>query len=390
MQWLLPLTALSVQLTSLAYRLGVFQMIVAYRWQLLGFVLLMQGMVMGVTVFCFGFFVVHWMEEFSAERGLFMLAYTGMMIVNAILSPVAGMWIDRYSQTMLVLLGLTGFIGGLLLVSVAPVPILILAVYALLYPFSNSLAGPLISQALVVRAFEKNRGTALGICALGATIGGIVMPVVVTDMLETIDWRYLSLLLAGISGLILLPLAFLILRQAPKRGASLKKGPEKRAYRELLKNADVYKIAIATFVPSVFYVAVLLNIGLYAVDLGISQQQASLIVSMAAGLTVVGKLLAGWLADNISHNITYYALCVIIFCSMYLTATANEFLPLASGVAVLGTAVGGVVAFVERGGGAALWVRELWRLNGAGDGRVEFNGPCSFDGRLGKGFHWQL
>ena len=319
----------------------------AYQWKLLGVVLLMQGLLGGVVFYCFGFFVVQWMEEFSAERGLLMLAYTGMTLMNAAFSPMAGVLIDRQSSTVLVAIGLVAFICGLLLVSMAPGPYLILGAYILLYPFGLLLAGPLACQTLVVRTFATNRGAALGICALGATVGGVIMPIFVTQLLEIYDWRQLTQILAALVGLIVLPTAMLILRQAPRQERPKSDAPPKVSSRQFLRNADVYKIALASFVPSMFFMGVLLNLGLYAEDIGVSQAEASVIVSTAAGLMVVGKLSSGWLADRVNNGVPFYVLCGVISCRLYVTATADSFWPLALGVCILGTAVAGVQPFIS-------------------------------------------
>ena len=49
---------------------------ISYRWQVLGLAIVMQALIVGIAVYCFGFFVVHWMDEFSRPRGELMVGYT--------------------------------------------------------------------------------------------------------------------------------------------------------------------------------------------------------------------------------------------------------------------------------------------------------------------------
>jgi len=179
---------------------------VSYQWRLLGLVIIMQALIVGIAVYCFGFFVVHWMDEFSRPRGELMLGYTAMSFMAGIITPLVGVLIDKYSKRVLVLTGVVSYALGLLLISRAQAPWFIVGVFGLIFPLAMALAGPLMAQTLVANAFEKNRGTALGLCALGTSIGGFTLPILVTHLLETYAWRQVFVILA-IIGAVLLPMS---------------------------------------------------------------------------------------------------------------------------------------------------------------------------------------
>jgi MFS family permease len=317
------------------------------RWKILALVVFMQALVIGTGIYCFGFFVVHWMNDFSSQRSELMLAFTAMVLLSGIMSPIAGMWIDRYSSRTLILIGITTYSLGLLFISQASGHWMIVGVYACVLPLAMSFAGPLMSQSLVANAFTGNRGLALGICALGSSIGGFSMPMLVTYLLELYHWRQVFLILAVLIGAGLFPTAFFVLKHLPKSQQIHTDGHKALTTKQLLQDKDVYKLALAYFVPSMLFVGVLQNIGLHATDLSISQQQAGLIVSMGAVLMAVGKFVTGWLADRISYASIYYVLILLVASSLYLTATASSFVPLAIGTAVLGAAAGGVSPLIS-------------------------------------------
>src|SRR5690606_26068146 len=137
----------------------------------------------GIGVYCFTFFVVHWVAEFNTPRSELMLAYMGMTLVTGLLAPFYGILIDRAHSRWVITGGVVAFSLGLLAVAAAPNAIAIILCFWLVLPLGIGLAGPLMAQTLVAQAFATRRGMALGICALGTSIGGLVMPVVTTTLL---------------------------------------------------------------------------------------------------------------------------------------------------------------------------------------------------------------
>lgn len=318
----------------------------ARAYHILGLMLLMQTLVIGVGMYCFGFFVVHWIAEFSAPRSELMLGYFALTLMAGLMAPVAGGWIDRYSHRWLMIVGALVFALSLVLLTLAGSGWFIVAVFACILPFGLILAGPLISQTLVAQAFVERRGMALGICALGTSLGGFLMPLIVTYALEFYSWRQVLWVLAAIS-VSLLPLIYWVL-SAGKTAQGKESGKsEALSNKSLFRDLNLYKLAFAYFVPATLFIGVLQNIGLHTQDLGMSQTQAGLIVSMAAGLMAGGKLLVGWLADKIAHGWLYFGLLSIVAISMALSATATGFYLLALGVVVLGTSVGGLTPLIN-------------------------------------------
>lgn len=318
----------------------------AHAYRILALMLLMQTLVIGVGMYCFGFFVVHWMAEFSAPRSELMLGYFALTLMAGILAPVAGGWIDRYPHRWLMMLGAVVFALALVLLTLASSGWFIVAVFACILPFGLTLAGPLISQTLVAQAFVERRGMALGICALGTSLGGFLMPLIVTYALESYSWRQVLWVLAAIS-IGFLPLIYWVLTASQTTRAQGAGKKTAMSNKNLFRDLNLYKLAFAYFVPATLFIGVLQNIGLHTQDLGMSQTQAGLIVSMAAGLMAGGKLLVGWLADKIAHGWLYFGLLTIVAVSMALSATATGFYLLALGVVVLGTSAGGLTPLIN-------------------------------------------
>ncbi len=318
----------------------------AYRWIVLSLTLVMQMLVIGIGMYCFTFFAVAWVDEFATSRSQLMMAFAGMTVMAALLSPFGGMLIDSFPARRLVMAGIALYSLGFLLISQATQAWAVIAVFTLLMPMAVVLTGPLMSQSLVARVFEEKRGTAIGICALGTSLGGFVMPPLLASLLAVMDWRIVAMLVAGVIGAGLLPLAFLILGAAPRPRPAGERTHGARSSVELIRNPDVLKLAIAYAIPAALFSAVLQNMGLYARDLSVSQPQAGFIVSITAILMAGGKLSSGFLADRISQAAIYYTLTGLAGAGILLTALASDYPSLAAGVFLLGTTAGGLLPLI--------------------------------------------
>jgi MFS family permease len=334
-----------------------------YRWQVLIFSLLMQALVVGVGVYCFAFFVVHWVEEFNTPRSELMFGFMGMTLVAGLLSPLGGVLIDRFSVRWVITAGVVAQSLGLVLVSQASSAVAITLIFWLLMPLGMVLAGSLMAQALVAQAFDTGRGMALGICSLGTSIGGLIMPMVATAMLREMEWRPVVSLLAITIFVVILPLTFLIVRN---RKTMVQPAGEQPAIstRALLRNRDVYLLGVAFLVPASLFVGVLQNMGLYSQDLAIEQQQAGMIVAVSAMLMAAGKFITGALADRMNHHLIYYTLLGLAGAAMLVVATADSFVSLAGGVFLLGATAGGVLPLVSAAAAQRFGVANFGRAMG--------------------------
>jgi MFS family permease len=334
-----------------------------YRWQVLAFSLVMQALVIGVGVYCFAFFVVHWVEEFNTPRSELMFGFMGMTLMAGLLSPLGGMLIDRFSARGVITAGVVAQSLGLLLVSQASGAAAIILIFWLLMPLGMVLAGSLMAQTLVAQAFDTGRGMALGICSLGTSIGGLIMPMVATAMLSEMEWRPVVISLAIIIFVVILPLTFLIVRSRKTLVQPAGAQPA-ISTRELLANRDVYLLGVAFLVPASLFVGVLQNMGLYAQDLAVEQQQAGMIVAVSAMLMAAGKFMTGVLADRMNHHLIYYTLLGLAGAAMLVVASADSLISLAGGVFLLGATAGGVLPLVSAAAAQRFGVANFGRAMG--------------------------
>ncbi|WP_372798802.1 MFS transporter, partial [Litorivivens sp.] len=149
-------------------------------------------------------------QEFQPSRMVLMLAMTVLSGTCAVLSPLIGNLMDRYSlRAMMVTGGLllgVGYAGLSLAASFTHV----LIVFGVLIAPANVLLGPVASTVLLSRWFVVKRGRAIGIAIAGISAGGFLFPMIIQGLLDTYQWREALQLLGLVLALWTIPAALLV------------------------------------------------------------------------------------------------------------------------------------------------------------------------------------
>ena len=284
-----------------------------YRYNILAFVIIMQALTVGLLVTSFSFWVDPWANQFNVDRSDVMLIATLYSLVVGAAGPIAGSLIDRFEARYLITCGLAALGLGCILISFSIELWQIMAVYVLFMPLAMSLAGPVIAQALAARWFPDKSGFAIGLSTLGLSLGGVVLPIVVTTLMESTSWRHahqvLALIMFGVT-----PIAWLILSAVPD--ASTSSLQEKRrvaldfSLATLLRSPGVW-VLILLFSPMYFALAGFqYNVAPFANDAGITPAKAAVMVSTMSIALMCGKVAFGWLMDKFDYRYVYtFSLC---------------------------------------------------------------------------------
>ena len=311
----------------------------AHRWSVLGFTVLSQALIVGIQTYTFSFWIVPWADEFGASRGQLMMIVTASVIGTGLMSPWAGVALDKIHPRLLYLAGLVVSSLGMILVSMANSHWVILTAYALLLPVGLVFCGQLACQTLIARWFDEKRGTALGISALGVSLGALLFPPVCTDLLETFGWRVSFQLMAMASLILLAPMAWMILDHRPGYGNGqfqLKNIRNDSSWTtgKLYRDRD-FLIISGSFAAILFaYLPVILSLGAYAHDIGVAPQQAALIASLSAIMLALGKIIFGRLTDSFSLPRLYQVATSIMIFGIVILSCFNATSGLAIGLAL--------------------------------------------------------
>ena len=140
---------------------------------------LIQG---GFVFWSMGLYTATFEDVFGAPRAQINLIETCLTVATNLLSPLAGILIDRWSIRHLMMIGMTAMGLGLMILSQAGTLLHIWVVWASLIPLGVLLIGAIPSAALISRWFIRRRGLALGLAATGSSLGGFLMPPFMTWM----------------------------------------------------------------------------------------------------------------------------------------------------------------------------------------------------------------
>ena len=336
-----------------------------HRWIVVAITVLNQAVVTGISFYCFAIFSIPWLEQFDISRGQLVLAITSLMVANGLAAPFIGHRLDQLSLLWPVIAGYLLFCGGLALLSIATAYWQIIVVYATFFAIGQMLAGTLVSQMLINRWFVSNNGLALGISATGTSLGGILFPLLIADVLLTFSLSAVFQSLALFFVIVLVPVNYVVLRIQPPTerqeqdsGASeIVPAPVWTTQKILSSKAFWIPMTILLSVSTSF-VAIQANLGAHLDDLNYSASFTGQMIAVISAMMIVGKLLYGKLADSYDHGHLLLFMGSTSIVAIALLMSTSDQMPLLAAAVLLGLASGGLipitgVVFVARFGVAS-------------------------------------
>ena len=154
--------------------------------------------------------------EFATSRATTSLPFTMNMIGFALGNLVIGRIIDKIGVTLSVMAAAIVSAAAFLLSTVTGDIYLLAGVHLFLGFGTAAGFGPLITD--ISHWFLKQRGIAVALIASGNYLAGGIWPLFLSNILAEDGWRAAYLMLAGITVVVILPLALLLQRKLPEAG----------------------------------------------------------------------------------------------------------------------------------------------------------------------------
>lgn len=148
--------------------------------------------------------------------------------------------------------------------------------------------------------FEKKRAFALGIAVAGSSVGGILWPIIIDKLLNSVGESWTHRILGLIAAPILACSCVLVVERRPKGNQKPRTGSAALGRSILAELIDCRFIALSIanclilggmLIPF-FYVP------LFAESLGIDPTMANNSLAVGYAGSVVGRISAGWLGDH--------------------------------------------------------------------------------------------
>ena len=290
-------------------------------WQMVYTGMMMEFSVVGFVFYCFPLMFSELERDLGASQTQLSSALSLFFIFSTLASIFLGRILDKYSIKGIMTLGGIIFSLGLFSIAMVENTLSLLLIYATLIAVGGPALGNLSITKLVANWFDTKAGMALGIAAIGISFSGVVLPILVDPLIDSIGWRNVYLVFGASVVFILLPAVRILVINTPEEIGQKKDNLETQltsdADQKLLNVSDFFKSKIfwiisLTFAFQFFAMGgVLLHLPLHSERIGFSEifslvgfpiKQYVFAYSLAAFGGVVGKILFGYLVDRLNPN----------------------------------------------------------------------------------------
>jgi OFA family oxalate/formate antiporter-like MFS transporter len=282
------------------------------------------------SAYTFSAFVESLQKDFAASRGSVSLVFSLAGFLYFGLGIVSGPLADRWGARCLAVVGmiLTGL--GLAIASMARSLTEFYAAYGLGVGLGVG-CSYVPALGAVQRWFVKRRGFASGLAVSGIGVGTLVMPPLASFFIDALGWREAYLVLGGLAAVVGAGMALLIETDPRGRGlgpdgdppqsgtqsvrpagASISESIRSRRFVGLY--AACLMCSFGVFVPFVHLVP-------YALDHGIPQSLAVLLLGVIGFGSTAGRFFLGDLADRMGRQLAL----VVMFAGMALVLAVWAF-----------------------------------------------------------------
>jgi predicted MFS family arabinose efflux permease len=297
-----------------------------YGWWLVLAVFVGEMFAIGSTTYAFGLFVKPLEQDFGISRGDANRGLALFIVGMGLSAPLIGRLLDRRSARGVMLFGAFWMAAGLLAVALAPSLGWMALAVLLVLASGAAMIGPLTANTLAARWFERRRGRALGLVAVGTSVGGTLLVPLIAYNIATYGWRQALMIQAGLIVLIVGALALWVVRDRPQDLGLLPDGALRRqedgpavvaavapdwTAARLLRQRDFWCIGLSVGLTFAVTQSVLASLVPYASDAGIDAKKAALLVSSLSVCSILGKLLFGALAERVDKR--WLLLTVVAF-----------------------------------------------------------------------------
>ena len=290
-------------------------------WQMVYTGMMMEFSVVGFVFYCFPLMFSELEKDLGASQTQLSSALSLFFIFSTLASIFLGRILDKYSIKGIMTLGGIIFSLGLFSIAMVENTLSLLLIYATLIAVGGPALGNLSITKLVANWFDTKAGMALGIAAIGISFSGVVLPILVDPLIDSIGWRNVYLVFGASVVFILLPAVRILVINTPEEIGQKKDNLETQltsdADQKLLNVSDFFKSKIfwiisLTFAFQFFAMGgVLLHLPLHSERIGFSEifslvgfpiKQYVFAYSLAAFGGVAGKILFGYLVDKLNPN----------------------------------------------------------------------------------------
>ncbi len=263
--------------------------------------------------YTFSTFLPSLQHDFAASRGSVSLVFSLAGFVYFALGAVSGPLADKWGARRLAVVGMVVTGLGLALASAARTLMEVYTAYGLGVGLGIGLSYvPVLG--VMQRWFIRRRGFASGIGVAGIGVGTLVMPPVAAFLINAVGWRETYLILGVFAAIVGGGLAFLIEDDPRGRGLGpdgdpMPAGPQpiaraKSSMLAAVKSPRFAGLFIASLLGSFGVFVPFVHLVPYALDHGVPQSAAVLLLGAIGVGSTAGRFFLGGLADRLGRSLS--------------------------------------------------------------------------------------
>jgi MFS transporter, OFA family, oxalate/formate antiporter len=276
------------------------------------------------SFYSYGVFFKPMADEFGWSRQLTAGVMGVACLVYVLVLPFVGHLADRQGPRLVMavsmgLLGL-GYVLGASVQSAAELYLFVGLLGGLSYP--GLLPVPV---AVVSRWFEGNRGLALGIALAGVGVGTLAVPPLIALLVQGYGWRVAFLMLGSMVFLTCIPPSILFMRDPKGKGKlhagrvepaglgalPVEQGGPAFTIHEALRTRAFWILFFLYGIGIVVVGMIMIHIVPYLTDIGMPATVAANVLGAIGVGSVIGRILAGVVADRCGTRIVLVTLLTI-------------------------------------------------------------------------------
>jgi MFS family permease len=277
-----------------------------WGWIVVGAVWIVLAIASGLY-FSFPVFFVALVEEFGWSRGATAAAFSISSVVQGVLSPVIGILVDRFGPRRVML-------GGVWVLGVACVLSSLVGSLWSLYLVVGVLAAAGVcavswipTGALIARWFAERRSSMMGLAFSGMGAGVLAIGPLAQWLIVGHGWRIAYLALGVGTLVVLVPLIWLGIREAPAlaparvAGSATALDDGRVEVSDALRSGPFWALFFAYMCTPLAVFSVVTHQVAFAVDHGFPRLFVAGIFGLTGLLSVVGRIVFGFAADRIGR-----------------------------------------------------------------------------------------
>lgn len=278
-----------------------------YGWVIVIVLMLMTALATG-SRFTFGVVLKPLTEDLGWERSALAAVVSLSLILASVLQTGAGWLADRLSPRWLITLGfvlssVTVF-GMSLVTTLGQVYLL----YGVIGALSFALVSPVVSTAIVNRWFPaRHRGAALALTTSGAAVGQLAITPLTAYWLTFGGWRGSYQALAVAMVFVALPLALLLLRDAPADSDApahaTTAATQHTSLGQAMRDSTFWKLMLGVFACGFTMSFASMHFIAHADDIGLDNHLAADALGLTGLFSILGALLIGRWSDRIGRSV---------------------------------------------------------------------------------------